>query len=120
MMNADLLAINPKVVGEELKMEVRFSQAARWTPRELLKAEIGIHDWLRFLDDCFKQFEDPTHPLTPGFFTVEVMKSQYKLIGGGTHSFVIPKSKWKPFIEEQAEKLYLSGIIFFDKTPETT
>jgi hypothetical protein len=115
MINADLLAINPKMVGEELKMEVTFSDVAKWTLKELLKTEIDTRAWLRFLDDCFKQFEDPTHTLTPGFFAVEVMKSQYKLIGGGTHSFAIPKGKWKRFIEEQVEKLYLAGVIAFEE-----
>lgn len=119
MIAADLLAINPKQVGEEIKMEITFSNIARWAPKELLKTELDIHVWLRFLDGCFKQFTEPTHPLTPGFFTVEVMKSQYKLIGGGTHAFVIPKTKWKRFIEEQAEKLYLSGIITLEE-PESS
>jgi len=120
MVAAELFSIAPKMGEKELKMEVIFSKVARWTPEVLLKAEIDIHTWLRFLDDCFKQFENPNHTLTPGFFTVEVTKSQYKLIGGGTHSFVIPKGKWKRFIEEQAEKLYLSGLISLDETPETT
>lgn len=115
MTTADLLLIKPKQVDNEIKIEVTFAKNAKWVPTTLLKTEIDIHTWLRFLEDCFTQFEIPTHPITPGFFTIEIMKSQYKLIGGGTHSFVIPKTKWGRFIEEQAEKLYLSGIIVLEE-----
>lgn len=112
MTKADLISIEPvpKEDGTPI-MEIKFAKVARWTPKTLLQKQIEVTEWLQFLEDCFQQFKDENHTIKPGFLSVEHAKTQVNLIGEGTHSFSIPKNKWKRFVEEQAEKLLLNGII---------
>lgn len=107
----ELLAINPKVIDAEVKIEIIFSEVAKWVPKELLKLELTVPEWLHFLENCFIQFNNSEHIITSPFLAVEHQKSQINLIGSDKYSFAVPKTKWKCFIEEQAEKLFHLGII---------
>ena len=116
MIKATLFGATPELNAEEtgFVIKIHFSQVDRWSPRVLLGETIDIHVWLRFLDDCMKRFTDPDHPMTLGFMSTDhTDKSQVKLIGGGTHYCPIPKPKWKRFVEQEVEKLFLQGVIVF-------
>jgi len=109
---AELLAINIKVINnEEVKIEIIFGEIARWVSKELLKIEISIEEWLKFLENCFIQFDNPEHIIDSLFLSVKHENSQTKIIGQNAYAFAVPKNKWKRFIEEQAEKLLKEGII---------
>jgi hypothetical protein len=108
---AELLSIVPKEVDGKVKIEVIFSDIAKWLPKELLKIEITLEQWLQFLEDCFKQLKDPDHVVVPFDITLDFQKSQVKVIGLGEYAFSFPKSNWKRFIEGEAEKLLLTGVI---------
>ena len=113
ILKADLFSANPVEIEGELKMEINFSEAARWAPKELLKIVVPVSEWLQFLEDCFIQLERPAHVFTPGNLSITCQSSQVLLIGSNRCSFSIPKTKWKRLIEIQAERLLLSGAINF-------
>lgn len=115
MITADLFGINPAIENEKPVIKVTYSRAARWTPDVLLKADLDIHVWLKFLDDCMCSFGHPDHVFTDGFFTIEKKESVVKLIGNNTHSFTIPFTKFQSFIENEIEKLYVCGFISLEK-----
>ena len=113
ILKANLFNANPVEIEVELKMEINFSEVAKWAPKELLKIVIPIPEWLQFLEDCFIQLEKPAHVFSPGNLSITCQSSQVLLIGSNRSSFSIPKTKWKRFVEIQAEKLLLSGAINF-------
>lgn len=118
MITANVFSIKPEVKDKELVMVATFAQVARWSTKTLLTADVPVRVWLQFLEDCMEQFNTPDHVLTPGFFTIEVQKSQVKLIGGGTHAFTIRKSQWKPFVHQQVERLLLEGVVSLEEEPK--
>jgi hypothetical protein len=111
IIKAELLAINPNLEENDVQIDLIFSNIARYATDELLKVTIPITDWLEFLEACFIQFDKPEHIPTSTRITLEFQKTQILIIGDNTYSFAIPKSKWKRFVEEQVEKLYLAGVI---------
>lgn len=118
MKSADLFSIKPEVKDKKLVMVATFAEVARWTPKTLLTADVSIEVWMRFLEDCMVQLEIPDHVFTLGFFTLEVQKSQVKLIGEGTHAFTIRSSQWKKFLHEMIERLVMDGVIVFEDDKE--
>jgi len=108
---ADLLAIDPKEIDQEIKIEIVFSEIAKWAPKELLKITISIKEWLQFLEDCFVRFDNAEHVASSSSISLDFQKSQVKFIGSNDCSFAIPNNKWKRFVEEQVEKLFLLGVI---------
>ena len=112
MVKAALFSVNPVQVGDHIEIIVNFSAMARWTPKVLLIKQVLLTEWMDFLEQCFQRFDDDTINPHTEFFSVDMSQSsQYKLIGGSTHSFVIPKTKWKRFVEQQVERLFLEGVI---------
>lgn len=115
MTSVELIAIEPKIVGEELKMEVKLSNVARWATKEIFKTEISIEDWLGFLNDALEQLENPEAQIRESIFSIESLKSVTKLVANKTYFFSLSKSHWKHFIHHEIEKLYLCGIITLEK-----
>lgn len=107
MTKAELIATEPKVKDNKLFIIVKFSEMARWAPKLLLSLEVPIEDYMAFLE---KNIESPENA-EYGSLSVEVQKSQNKLIGNKTYYFTLSKSQWKKFIQVEVEKLYLQGII---------
>ena len=119
MPNVDLLAINPVFIeNHPPKIEIQFSDVAKWNPTVRFKKQIELSEYLRFVDDCLLHLENPNHIFAEGFLSVDTtLKSTVKVQGGG-YSFSIPKTKWKTFVHELIQRLLVEGIITIQEKPK--
>ena len=112
MVKSDALSIEPFINDEgEVMIQIKFSNVERYHMKVLNKTNIYLPEFLGFIEDCMVQFEEPEKEIRKGFLSVEHLKTAVNLIGGDSFSFQIKRKEWQRFIEIQAEKLLLSGVI---------
>lgn len=112
MLKSELLSINPTIdVDKGLIIRITFANIARWAPKVLKTYTMSVEDFLEFMETCFKHFGKESEIPASKLFSLEVQESQIKLIANNEVYFPMPIIKWKRFVEEQVERLYLEGII---------
>ncbi len=110
MIKAELLSTKVLWENEELFVKYSFAQIARWTPKELGSKKVTIKEHLDFLESCIQNLENPEIPIGENLAFTVIHNSGISLIGNSLY-FMFTKSKWKKFVHEEIEKLYLQGII---------